>query len=88
MPSDWTDRTIRGPAAEYLTAEELGRLFGMSGDTVRRWTDEGILPPPIRFSSRSVMYSWRHAVYLSLRSELVQGQTDLPETVKEKKKAD
>ncbi len=36
----------------HITAREVARFLGISVPTVWRWTQEGKLPEPTRFSSR------------------------------------
>jgi predicted DNA-binding transcriptional regulator AlpA len=66
VPAEWTDRTIRGPDAEYLTADEMRRLFGLPADWFDKRVEDGTIPPPIRLSAKTVLYTWEHAVYLAL----------------------
>ncbi len=84
MAGEWMDRTIRGPAAEYLTADEFGKLFGMSGDFIRNLVEAGTVPPPVKLGKQTYLYTWRHAVLLALRMELPQTATDLSDGVKGK----
>ena len=67
---EWTDRTIRGPLADFLTYEEFGKLFGVSADTVMRQVKAGEVPAPIEVSSGTKLFSWEHVVYHSLRCKL------------------
>ena len=70
-PTDWTDRTIRGPEKEYLTAEEFRRLFGgLSVDTFRRLLQSGEIPGPVELSPGVKVFPWEHAVYYSLRCKM------------------
>jgi len=80
----WIDRVIRGPSAEYLSADDFGRLFGLSGDTITRLTKDGVIPAPIRISKQATAYTWEQAIYYSLRLKFVQMDGDLAEGVKGK----
>lgn len=62
----WTDRTIRGPASEYLTAEELRKLFGLPADWFDEQLKNGVLPGPIKLTAKTQMFTWEHAVFVSL----------------------
>ncbi len=85
MPSArWTDRTIRGPSADYLSADEFGKLFNLSGDTVTRMTKEGLIPAPIRVSKQSTAYTWDQVVYYSLRLKFIPLESETGEGVKGK----
>jgi predicted DNA-binding transcriptional regulator AlpA len=48
--------TQTGPGDELLTRAEVARLARVSGETVRRWGEQGIGPSPIRLGPRSVRY--------------------------------
>ena len=62
----WTDRTVRGPDLDYLTFDELRRLFGLPADWLEARVEDGTLPPPIRLSAKTVIYTWEHAAFLAL----------------------
>lgn len=70
----WTDRNLRGPTAEYLTAGEMRKLFGLSAEWFDEHVENGTIPPPIRLSAKTVLYTWEHAVYLSLWLKLTGGK--------------
>ncbi len=37
--------TIQAPVEPFLTAAEVGKLFGVSARTIERWAEEGTFPP-------------------------------------------
>ena len=43
-----------------LTLQDLAKLFKVSQRTIRRWTDSGRLPEPVRFSKTCIR--WRPGV--------------------------
>lgn len=81
--ADWIDRTVRGPAAEYMTVEEFGELFGLSEDLVEKYQKRGELPMPVRVSKQKVRYTWEVAAYFALRVKFGLVVTDSVEPVKE-----
>ena len=66
MAAEWTDRTIRGPAAEFLDPTEFRKLFGVSAEWLDERLADGSIPPPIRVSPKVVLFTWEHAVYVAL----------------------
>src|SRR5262249_5171618 len=44
-------------APERLNAKELGKFLGVSGLTVRRWAERGLLPAPLRLGKRFILFS-------------------------------
>lgn len=62
----WTDRTVRGPSDEYLTPEEFRRLFGLPAEWIDERVKDGTIPPPLKPTSRTVMFTWEHAACLAL----------------------
>lgn len=84
MSGEWEDRTVRGPAAEYMTAEEFGKLFGVGKDMVLGWVKAGVLPEPLQVSTQTFLYSWEHAVFFALAIKLGAVSFDKPGAVKEK----
>jgi predicted DNA-binding transcriptional regulator AlpA len=82
VAGEWIDRTIRGPAADFLTADEFGRLFGLGADTIRRLVDEGEIPPPIRLSAKTHLFPWESVVLFSLRLKVAQVTPEGEEPVK------
>ncbi len=85
MNEKWTDRTIRGPAEDYMTAEEFGKLFGgVTGDTVRNWVKAGTLPAPVKLSAQTLLFTWEHAVYYALAAKFGLLAGDPAEAVKGK----
>lgn len=84
MTPTWIDRTISAPSENYLTSDEFGRLFGLSGDTVDRLTKSGDLPEPVRVSKQTKLYTWEHAVYYALKLKFNPPEPDLGDGVKGK----
>ncbi len=78
MAAEWTDRTIRGPSAEYLSADELRKLFGLPAEWLEERVKEGVMPPPIRLTARTLTYTWEHAVFLMLWLKLHPSPTPAP----------
>jgi hypothetical protein len=66
MPDTWIDRTLRGPAKEWITPAELAALFALPDDYIDDLIAEGVLPEPIRVSRKVVRYHWTVVVYLDL----------------------
>jgi predicted DNA-binding transcriptional regulator AlpA len=68
---DWTDRTVRGPAADLLTQEELCTfLGGISSKTLKRMVDAGDLPEPLQLTPGIDVWAWEDVVYYRLRMAL------------------
>jgi len=44
--------------AELLSPKELARRLGISLRTLRRWRSMGLLPEPIKLSSRIIRWNW------------------------------
>lgn len=63
---EWMDRVVRGPAAEFLTADEICALFLMPPECFDGLVEAGGILPPIWVSKRKQFYTWEHAVYLAI----------------------
>lgn len=57
---------MRGPDAEYLTFDEFRKLFGVPEEWLESKIADGTLPRPVILSARTKLFSWEHAVFLSL----------------------
>jgi predicted DNA-binding transcriptional regulator AlpA len=42
---------------EQVRVNALGRVLGVSGNTVRRWAEAGLLPKPVRIGPKSTLFS-------------------------------
>lgn len=62
----WKDRIISGPDEDFISPDQLRRLVALSEDVFEQLQDDGVVPPPIRTSKRTLLHPWRHAVYLAL----------------------
>lgn len=75
----WTDRTVRGPSAEYMTPDEFRKLFALPEEQFDKLVKDGTLPPPVRLSNRTVFYTWKHAAFLALWLDFYPGMAAKPE---------
>ena len=50
-----TTLTITSPA--YVNAKQLAALLGKNQRTVLRWARKGVLPPPIRLTTRAIVWN-------------------------------
>lgn len=62
----WTDRTIRGPAAEQLTPDQFCQLFGLTDEFYETAVEDGVIPAPVKLTAKKQFHPWEHAVYFSL----------------------
>ena len=76
----WTDRTIRGPDEDYLTRDEVAKLFGVSADWLADQEEAGLLPAPTRLTPKTVRYQWEHVIYISLWFRFQTPVKDNPKT--------
>jgi hypothetical protein len=81
--SEWTDRMIRGPIAEFLTAEEFGRLFGVGDTYIRDLAKSGVIPAPVK-QGKKELWPWEAVVYYGLRLKMVFSGGDSGDVSKEK----
>ena len=56
-----------------LTLQDLAKLFKVSQRTIRRWTDSGRLPEPVRFSKTCIR--WRPGVIDAYLDSLAEQRT-------------
>jgi len=66
----WIDRSIRGPAADYLTDVEFAGMFGFSVDTLDRLVEAGEVPQPIELTKRTKVWTFEDVIFYSLRTRL------------------
>ena len=56
-------------AEEYVTAEDLAELLKTSLNSIRRWTADGWLPPPLRLGRAGRWVRWKRSVIEKFLSE-------------------
>jgi hypothetical protein len=66
----WTDTNITRPSANNFTPEQFRKLFDVSDDVIDHLVRENVIPPPARFNSRAVFFTWKHAALLMMRMEM------------------
>lgn len=74
----WVDRTIRGPDEDYLTREDVAKLFGVSVDWLADQEEAGVLPQPTKLSQRTIRYTWEHVIFISLWFKFQTPVKDIP----------
>lgn len=57
--------TIPAPGQPFLTADEVGKVFGVSGKTVTRWVMQGEFPAPIKVHGKPVWPARTVAVWIA-----------------------
>lgn len=70
MPARWTQKPVDAPDDDFLSIEEVGKLFGFSGDTVQRLIDAGEFPEGLQVTKQSKAWDWRAVAYYRLKLEL------------------
>lgn len=70
MADEWMDGMIRRPKKEYLDRSEFRRLFGLSEEMLDDYVNSGCIPEPVKVNSKTILFTWRHAVILSCRIEM------------------
>lgn len=51
----------------FLTTAGLGKLFDVSPRTVRRWTEQGYIPKPVRVGGPRGAYRWHRSMWTAAR---------------------
>jgi excisionase family DNA binding protein len=68
---------------ELLTVTEVAQVLRVSADTVRRWAEKGLLPPPLRVGPKRERLFVRSELDKARRQALEGGETagqDTPAT--------
>ena len=67
---------------KMLTFKDLAAIFKKTETTIARWVKEGILPPPVRFGRRAVL--WRAGdleAFVQAMPPATAAETEQPEEV-------
>ena len=78
----WTQRQIDAPESSVLTPDEFRKLFGLSAEIYDSLRESGAIPAPRRFTAKTMLHPWEHAVYFALWMRFA------PDAVKEKPSKD
>ena len=60
---------------QYVNVRELAESLGLNQATVRRWVDQGVIPPPVKVNNKTLLWS-EHEIEVWLDSLRVQRRTD------------
>jgi predicted DNA-binding transcriptional regulator AlpA len=60
----------------YMTRGDIADLFRTSTTTVRRWVDEGVLPPPQKIGRAPTLERWLQDDVMAALRNAVDGRRD------------